>query len=159
MTQLLCPFFRSKPRGDRFITEDAVGTREDGYLRTVNGELLEVSEKGISRITTPGFCEAIAPSGDGALLARFQGIGIFELRQDWRKLLPCPYDESRIEYHVHLAAMRGAIALAISHQSRPVPSLPQLSPNAPASTVQSPGAALWVSQGQVWKPVKISADK
>ena len=138
----------------KFIAEEAMAIKDKGYLRTTKAELFEVAETGVSKVKTPGACEAIAQSSDGTLLASFHGLGVFELKGDWHKLLDNPYAAAEGDFKVLLAAHRECIALAVVPQPQ-YPLQPRPSLSLPSRIYNShPG--LWVAQGQEWKAVTIS---
>ncbi|MBP9902946.1 MAG: hypothetical protein KBH45_15905, partial [Verrucomicrobia bacterium] len=140
--------------GKFFAEESAVGNGK-GYLRTEKGELFEVIETGISRLKTPGTCEAIAASPTGTLLASFRGLGVFELKEEWQQLLTSPYSNSQRDYEVRLAAQVGCIALAVRPQSQRQLSGANPAHNSTATLVCNP--VMWISQGQEWKRVSLPA--
>jgi hypothetical protein len=138
------------------IAKETAALRQKGYLRTAKGDLFEVTKTAVSKVETPGACEAIAPSADGTLLASFHGLGVFELKEDWHKLLESPYADSERDFEVRLAAQRGCIALAVN----PQPQFPSGAlASSPSTWVYNSRPGLWIAQGQEWKPVAIPASQ
>ncbi len=132
----------------KFFTEETAAGNGKGYIRTTKGNLLEVTAAGISALKIPGVCEAIAPSATGTLLASFRGLGVFELKEDWHRLLKSPYSDSDWDCEVHLAAQEGYLALAVSRRKIG---------GAKPSNNSLPG--IWFSKGLEWKLVSIHADQ
>jgi hypothetical protein len=137
------------------FAEEAAALREKGYLRTAKGDLFEVTGTAVSKLKTPGACEAIAPSADGTLLASFHGLGVFGLKEDWHKLLESPYADSERDFEVRLAAQRGCIALTVSPQPRFPPGGAKPLPSSPSTWVYNSRPGIWIAHGQEWKPVAI----
>ena len=61
---------------------------------------------------TPGFCEAMARTTEGKLIASFRGTGIFELDGSWNKLFEDPYEGSGGEHWAYLAEHDGSVSFA-----------------------------------------------
>jgi hypothetical protein len=141
----------------KFFTEETAAVNGKGYILTTKGALLEVTGASISALKTPGVCEAIAPSATGTLLASFRGLGVFELKADWHKLLNSPYSDSETDYEVRLAAQEGCVALAV----RPLPkrqiSGAKLSDIPLATLVYNSPPGIWISKGEEWMLVSTPA--
>jgi len=120
---------------EKFLTEDAVATRANAYIRTKAGDLLGISETNVVKIKTPGPVEAMFGAESGRSMAVFQGLGVFELRDQWSEVLKLPYTRVDGQYHVLLAAYGGEIALAVYGFSG--------------------ASSLWVSQNQTWREIPL----
>jgi len=123
----------------KFLSQDTAAANNKGYVRTTKGDLLEVTEGGIVKLDTPGICEAIATSPTGILLASFRRQGVFELKDQWHKLLANPYPDSEEDYEVCLTAGGQVIALSIAPRS----GIPNINTR----------IAIWISEGHEWRPV------
>ena len=125
----------------KFFTLETVATLDKGYLRTTAGDLFEVSALGVSKLEAPGFCQALASTANGRVLAVFRGQGIFQLDGRWRRLLGIPFSDTGGNYLVLLAGQEGRVALAL----HPLPKLVGTA----ATYISEPG--LWVSDAGEWK--------
>lgn len=121
-----------------FFAEETIAAAKAGYIRTRRGDILEVTDASIRRLSTPGKCEAITTTASGSLLACFHNLGVYELSNGWERRFPTPYPTTEGEHWVHLAQSDREIALSVS----PIPRL------VGDKTVYDSSAALWVFDGQ-----------
>lgn len=136
-----------------FFVEQTVSVGGKGFLRTIDGEILQVDPLNISKLESPGFCEALAVTSAGTLLASFHNLGIYEFAKDWKLRFKAPYPSTGGEHWVHLAESDGQIALSVS----PVPQLVAEKNSSNYKTIYNSSAALWIFDGQ--KLEKISFPK
>lgn len=134
-----------------FCSEEAVGANKRAYVRCKSGSLIELAPTRVSRLTAPGLCEAITPSGSGALLASFRGLGVFELQDTWRKVLEPPFLAQEEPHAVHLTAQNESIALA----ARPLDETQRR----PVEGDRGSRSGLWISTGKEWRQIAISTPK
>lgn len=86
---------------------------EEAFLSTDMGELLRVTTDKLSIVSTPGFCETIARSSSGELLAVFRNEGVFAYRSgEWKRLFPYPLPRHEEVQDVFLTEEGGRLALA-----------------------------------------------
>lgn len=130
--------------GGLFFAEQVVTVEGKGYIRTVDGELLEVTKDAIVQLRTLGKCEVLATTSSGTLLACFHNVGVYEFKKDWELRFKTPYPANEGEHWVHLAEGDGQIALSVS----PVPQLVAGKNISDYKTVYNSSAALWIFDGQ-----------
>ena len=127
--------------GKNFFSVDSVYARNRAYIRTRSSGIIEISKAGISHLEIPAQCEAIASSAAGRLVASFRGLGVFELREDWQRLLNVPYPQVG-HYEVHLAVDEEHVALALT---------PKDIGTEPVALVWDTSPGLWISSGHEWR--------
>jgi hypothetical protein len=125
--------------GDRFFVEHTTAIGDYGYLLTNHGVLLEVSRTGIRKLEAPDFCEALARTSQGTLLAAFREGGIYEFKKDWQLVCQIPVAHDGAHW-THLAGDNGNVAYATD----PVPRL--VSKGDDYKTVYDAAATLWLFQ-------------
>lgn len=129
---------------NRFFVEQAMSVGGKGILRTIDGEILQVDSSNISKLESPGFCDALAVASAPNLLASFHNLGVYELTKDWKLRFKAPYPSTDGEHWVHLAENNGQIALSVS----PLPQLVAEKNSSDYKTVYNSFAALWIFDGQ-----------
>ncbi len=99
----------------KFDATEIISTGNLAYIRTRTGKLLQLNPTQLSVVEIPGFCNAIAISTNGSLVASFlkKGIYIYQLG-NWRKLYDYPEVEFDNEHSfVYIAEDNGKIAFSI----------------------------------------------
>ncbi len=129
-------------RAGRFFTLETSDANGKGYVRTKSGEVLEITGDGVSAVQSPGVCEAICRSGAGTLLGAFRGLGVFELKEHWRKVLDSPHSDADQPHAILLAASEREIAFAV----RPVAHGRQ----GVSHEHRAQHRDLWISEGPRW---------
>jgi hypothetical protein len=153
-------------RGASFFTVESGAGNSRGYIRTKSGDVLQVTKSGVSAVNSPGLCDAIVGSATGTLLAGFRELGVYELKDEWHKVLGNPYPKEDRDYRVDLASQKGRIAFAVLPlpvRSQGSPSVgrrvlhgqggrPALEPPEPQLSYNArPG--IWISDGSEWREV------
>jgi len=119
------------------------------YVRSSEGELVEIAGNVAGLIPTPGKCEAIAVTSSGRLLASFRDHGVFEHDgSTWTKKFDAPYPRFDGEHWVFLAEEAGSVALATA-------SVSHLKPGTTREWFQTGVDALWVNQGGNFRPIEL----
>ena len=139
----------------RFFVEQTVSVGGKGFIRTIDGELLQVDPSNITKLETPGFCEALAVTSAGTILASFHNLGVYELTKDWKLRFKAPYPSTDGEHWVYLAENDGQIALSV----RPVPQLVAEKNSSNYKTVYDSFAALWIFDGQKLENIPLLKNK
>jgi hypothetical protein len=129
----------SRDRTAKFLAAETAAVGDTGYIRTVKGELLQVTGAGVTNVSIPSFCTAIVGFPRKYLLASFRGHGIYELRDGWQKLIdpPAPFLNGQDTY---LAATDSRIALVLRNQSE--------GPGQPHET------HLWIIDKNSWREIQ-----
>lgn len=96
------------------FVEQAAAVGHKGFARTIDGDILQIDPSGISELESPGFCESLAATSTGTLLASFRDAGVYEFGNSWALRFKSPYSPSKGKNRVHLAGSDGRIALATS---------------------------------------------
>jgi hypothetical protein len=115
--------------GKSFFVAQAASTGEHGYLRTRDGDVLQVDVESVVAISTPGFCEALTVSAGGKLMAAFRRLGVYEFNGHWTQLFPL-VDSLDGHSWVSLAGVGTEVAVAAAPMSK-----------------HGPAAGLWVFDG------------
>jgi hypothetical protein len=131
--------------GKNFFTEQAISLNDTAYIRTRNGEILCVTESGVSALNTPGFCEAITFTSAGSLLASIRNFGIYEYTGKWHRRFEYPLQEND-EHWAYLAEANGQVAFATS-------SMPKLTKDYKPSYTGTTG--FWFSSDNKLNRIKI----
>jgi hypothetical protein len=138
--------------GPKFFADEWVTANESGFICTRKGELLKVTPQAITRLDSPGECEALARSGSKTLLAGFRRVGIYEFSTDWRLRGAAPYPSGTGDYWAHLSGSGTELAFAID--GKPVVDKSRSSGTDMKFTRNAP-TALWFSKGAEFRPVDI----
>jgi|HubBroStandDraft_6_1064221.scaffolds.fasta_scaffold24069_4 hypothetical protein len=138
--------------GLKFLADEWVTANESGYICTRKGELLKVTPQAITRLDSPGECEALARSASGTLLASLRRVGIYEFSTDWRLRGAAPYPSGTGDYWAHLSGSGTELAFAID--GKPVVDKPRSSGTDMKFTRNAP-TALWFAKGAEFRPVDI----
>jgi len=97
------------------VAAEMIALPSAAFVRTAGtGEVLRIEPDRMTRLPTPGVCEALARSSEGRLLASLVEKGIYELTDagEWILRHPCPYAPGESGRVVHLAEEGGNVALA-----------------------------------------------
>jgi hypothetical protein len=132
--------------GQPFFVEATV-TAGDGYMRTIDGHVLQIHSGQVSRVSSPGFCEALVVTTSGTLLAEFRNLGIYEFTDRWRCICKAPFESQLEKRWVHLAEDRGTIAVAFTRW--PGQKI--------TSSLYDLLASIWILRGENWQPVPFAA--
>lgn len=138
--------------GLKFFADDWVTANQSGYICTRKGELLKVTQQAITRLDSPGECEALARSESKTLLASFRRVGIYEFSTDWRLRGAAPYPSGTGDYWAHLSGTGTELAFAID--GKPVVEKPR-SPGTDMKFTRNAPTALWFSKGAEFRPVEV----
>ena len=120
--------------------EDVVSASGAVYARGNKGELLRIDRDSVAKLMTPGFCEAIARTAAGKLIASFRGVGLFLRDTGWTKRFDDPSDPRTGEQQAFIAERGGRVAFATTTVS-------QLRPGSSDKFVQSGNLGVWISEG------------
>jgi hypothetical protein len=135
-----------------FLAEKWVVAGDSGYICTTTGALLQVTTQGITRLDTPGDCEAIATVASGSLLASFRRGGIYEYDGHWLRRTSNPYPSGEGEYSAHLSGDEAQLAYAV--EAMPVVDEQHSSETDMKFTRNAP-TSLWSFEGNEWRPVDL----
>jgi hypothetical protein len=140
---------RSKP-GLRFMVDSSTVADDAGYICTTTGDLLRVTTEQVTKLDTPGECEALA-SVSGKLVAGFRRKGIYEYQGDkWYLRAAHPYPSGEGKYWSHLAGDGAQLSYAIT--GKPVVDRTASSGRDMKFTRTAP-RALWVLLGPEFQQV------
>jgi hypothetical protein len=131
--------------GENFFVEQVVLVNDVVYTRTTKGHILRITPAEITKLDTPGECEAMTVTTSGSLLASFRNSGIYEYRDGWNKKYSSPHPPAGGEHWAYLAESDGRVAFAVSPK-------PQLHEDRVKYINQ---ATLWLSEGDELKAVKV----
>lgn len=74
--------------GKPFFAQETVAAGEKGYIRTRDGDLLQIDMSSVTAVQTPGVCEALAVTSDKDLVAAFRRLGVYRFKGNWSMLFP-----------------------------------------------------------------------
>lgn len=138
--------------GLKFFADDWVTANQSGYVCTRKGELLKVTPQAITRLDSPGECEALARGESDALLASIRRTGIYEFTRSWQLRAPHPYPSGTGDYWAHLSGSGAELAFAID--GKPIVDKSR-SFGTDMKFIQNAPTALWFSRGAEFRAVEI----
>ena len=127
-----------------FFVKQTVSMVGKGFLRTMDGEILQADPSNITKMETPGYCEALAVTSAGTLLACFHNKGVYEFSKVWKLLFKVPYLPTERIRQVYLAESDGLVALATHPESH----------LKDGKRIQTSSARLWLFNGKELKEIQ-----
>jgi hypothetical protein len=104
--------------GINFFIESIAIIKDVAYGRTSNDLVLRITPSEITKLESPGNCEALTTTTSGTILASFRSSGIYEYTDEWHKKFNSPYPSTEAEHWAYIAESDGQVAFAITSKPR-----------------------------------------